>query len=220
MVKPIRAPDKVRLDIPKAIKRAFMHRGLIIGKTSQRKPVEPDNKPVRKAKKAEENIVQPVETEQGQLKVEAELKDPKVTPPEEGPEKLLDITEKAHEVLFEANTVFPFTLFPDTITLDREKLTVATRPFFRMAKIISVPVGAILSAEADVGPFFGSVQMTSKYFVKNSYSVNFLWRQDATTIQRLLQGYIIAHERDIDCNSIDKEQLVILLNDLGQGASD
>ncbi len=138
----------------------------------------------------------------------------------EGTEHLVDLAEKSHDVLFEADTVFPFTMFPDTVTLDREKLTVATRTFFWTAKIISVPVGAILSAEADVGPFFGSVQMTSKYFVRNSYSVNFLWRRDAVELQRLLQGYIIAHERKVDCTTISIEDLKTLLNDLGQGVSD
>jgi len=48
-------------------------------------------------------------------------------------ERLLETTEGAHDVLFRANTVFPFTLFPDTVTLDREKLTLVTRLFFRVA---------------------------------------------------------------------------------------
>jgi len=140
--------------------------------------------------------------------------------PQEAHEKLIDITEKAQDVLFEANTTFPLTLFPDTVSLDREKLTVATRSFFRTAKIISVPVSSILSAEADVGPFFGSVHMTSKFFVQNAYSVNYLWRKDAIEIQHLLQGFIIAHEKKIDVTDIEKEDLLILLNDLGQGVND
>lgn len=136
---------------------------------------------------------------------------------EENLDKLTDLTAKSHDVLFEAKT---FSIFPDTIKLDREKLTIANRSFFRVAKIISVPVGAMLSAEADVGPIFGAVHMSSKYFVQNPYSVNFLWRSDAIEIQRLLQGYIIAHEHKIDCSDLEKNELITLLNDLGRGASD
>jgi hypothetical protein len=135
-------------------------------------------------------------------------------------EKLIDITEKAQDVLFRADTVFPLTLFPDTITLDREKLTVATRSFFRTAKIVSVPVSSISSAEAEVGPFFGSLHMASKFFVQNIYTVNFLPRADALKIQHLLQGFIIAQEKGIDVTDIDKEDLLLLINDLGQGVSD
>lgn len=139
---------------------------------------------------------------------------------ERGEERLLDATNKGHEILIKTNTVFPFNLFPDTITVDREKLTIANRFFFRVAKITSVPVRDILSVEADVGPFFGSVHLTSRYFFTNPQTISFLWRGDAIKIQRLLQGYIIAHERNIDCSAIDKEQLVTLLNDLGRGDTD
>lgn len=139
----------------------------------------------------------------------------------DGPEKLVDLTVKAHDTLFKADTVFPFTLFPDTITLDREKLTIANRIFFRVAKIVSVPIADLLNVEADVGPFFGSIHVTSRYFAATTpRSVRFLSRANAVKLQRLLQGYIIAHERKIDCTEIDRDQLIILLNDLGQGASD
>ena len=131
--------------------------------------------------------------------------------------QLLGIAMKAHDMLFTANTVFPLTLFPDTVTMDREKLTIAKRAFFRVAKITSVPIRDILSVEANVGPFFGSVHTSSRYFITNPYTVNFLRRKDSLRLQRLLQGYIIAHEQDIDCVSIDKDRLIILLQDLGKG---
>jgi hypothetical protein len=137
-----------------------------------------------------------------------------------GPDELVNITEEAHDTLFRADTVFPFVLFPDTITLDREKITIAKRFFFMVAKITSVPIRDILSVEADVGPFFGSIRIASRYFITNPSTVNFLWRKDAVRLQRLLQGYIIAHEREIDCSNVSTDQLIILLNDLGQGDTD
>lgn len=131
-------------------------------------------------------------------------------------EKLLGITIHSHEVLYKANTVFPFTFFPDTIVIDKEKLTIIERFFFWVAKITSVPIRDILSVEADVGPFFGSIHMTSRYFYTNPHSIRFLWRKDAIRIQKLLQGFIIANEREIDCSLIDKAQLDVLLEDLGE----
>jgi len=131
--------------------------------------------------------------------------------------ELVDVAGESHELLFKTNTVFPFTLFPDTVTLDREKLSFATRFFFSVAQVTSVPIRDILSVEVDVGPFFGSVRTASRYFVTNPKSVRFLWRGDAIKLQRLLQGYIIAHERKIDCSKIDKNELIKLLTDLGGG---
>jgi len=131
--------------------------------------------------------------------------------------ELVNITEKSHDILYKADTVFPFTLFPDTVTLDREKLTVASRYFFKLAKITSVPVRDILSVEANLGPFFGSLRTSSRYFVTNPYNINFLKRIDAENLLGLLQGYIIAHEQGLDCSDIDTKDLKTLLNDLGQG---
>jgi hypothetical protein len=144
-------------------------------------------------------------------------KDPDEPEPGKTHEKLIDLTEKSHDILFRADTVFPFTLFPDTITLDREKLTIANRSFFRVAKIITVPITSLVSAEVDVGPFFGAIHMTSKYFLDNTHHLRFLWRHDAERLHRLLQGYIIAHEKGIDVTEVDKDDAKVLLEDLGHG---
>jgi hypothetical protein len=131
--------------------------------------------------------------------------------------ELENVAQKSHEILFKANTVFPFTLFPDTVTLDREKISFATRYFFRVAKVTSIPVRDLLSVEADIGPFFGSVHTSSRFFITNPKAVRWLWRKDAIRLQRLLQGYIIVHEQEIDCDKIKKHNLIKLLNDLGTG---
>jgi hypothetical protein len=131
-------------------------------------------------------------------------------------DKLLGVTIHSHEILYKAKTVFPFNFFPDTIIIDKEKLTIIARYFFWVAKITSVPIRDILSVEADVGPFFGSIHLTSRYFFTNPHSINFLWRKDVFKIQKLVQGFIIANEREIDCSAIDKSQLEELLEHLGE----
>jgi hypothetical protein len=138
--------------------------------------------------------------------------EPKFTPAE----KLIGITMESHEELMSANSVFPFMLFPDTITIDRQKLTIIHRYFFGMGNIVNVQVSDILNVELHLGPFFGSLRISSKYFIDNHQEVNFLKRGEALKIQRIIQGYMIAHHRNIDCSAVEKDQLIVLLNDLGQ----
>ncbi|HLG91249.1 MAG TPA: hypothetical protein VI336_03790 [Candidatus Saccharimonadales bacterium] len=151
----------------------------------------------------------------GLFRLKTDTKKPAIK--KEKPAGLVAVAKKSHEILFKASTIFPFTLFPDTVTLDREKVSFASRYFFRVAKITSVPVRDILSVEADIGPFFGSVHTASRYFVTNPKSIRWLWRKDAIRLQRLLQGYIIVHEQEIDCDKIKRDELIKLLNDLGTG---
>lgn len=125
--------------------------------------------------------------------------------------------KKSHEILFRTDTVFPFTLFPDTIILDREKLTIINRHFFWVATINSTPIRDALSVTLNLGPFFGSLQISSRYFSSNPYSMNYLWRSDAIKLRHLIQGYIIVEEQEIDCSKIAKGELITMLLDLGRG---
>lgn len=223
MTRKIKTLDEAPVDVVEAVKRGFIHRGFIPRKYQR-------NSQFSDAKESERGQKEQHQSQQSQTQSTV-LPDTKPTTqeasqsaneqePGEVHERLIDITEKAHDVLYEAETVFPFTLFPDTLTLDKEKLSVASRTFFRTAKIVTVPITSLISAEANVGPFFGSVKMTSKYFVNSSHSVHFLWRNDATNIHRLLQGFIIAQEKGIDVAEVETDDLRTLLNDLGQGVSD
>lgn len=131
-------------------------------------------------------------------------------------EKLLDATKQAGDILYKADTVFPFTLFPDTITIDREKLSIAYRVFFRVAKVTSTPLDDIEAVDANVGPFFGSLRITSRFFVNNTRMIKFLTRDNTLQIQGILQGYKLAKEKNINLSEIDKNELVMMLIELGK----
>jgi len=133
--------------------------------------------------------------------------------------KIVDISTGSQEILFTANTIFPFVLFPGTISMDRHKLTIIRRSFFRTANTISVQIGDILNVESNVGPFFGSIHIFSKYFTNDMKSISFLSRANVLKIQRLIQGYIVAHQEQIDCSTISRDQLVDFLNGLGQATA-
>jgi hypothetical protein len=228
MTKKIKSMDDMPVDPVEAVKRSFIHRGLIPRKFRRNSPIQDGQvvTPPAVKKELEKNQNNKSSAKKGgndskdsdeAAKKQSESDQVQA---QETHEKLIEVTEKAQDILFTADTVFPFTLFPDTISLDREKLTVVQRFFFRVAKVITVPVTSMISADANIGPFFGSVHMTSKYFVDNTHTVNFLWRHDAEKVHRLIQGFIIAHEKGIDVDDIEKEDLRILLEDLGHGTNE
>jgi hypothetical protein len=131
--------------------------------------------------------------------------------------ELSSVIQAAQEPLITATTVFPFTLFPDTVVVDREKLTVAHRIFFQVAEVLSIRIEDILNVTADVGPFFGSLKLSTRFFDKSKpYNVNYLWREDALKIKRIMQGYIIATQKGIDCSALSSPELAKLLDELGQ----
>lgn len=152
------------------------------------------------------------------------------SPQESEEETLEEITAQSNQVLFKADTVFPFILFPDTIILDRMQLSIIHRPFFMTAKITSIRIEDILSAEVQVGPLFGSVRIVSRYFSHEfaeeesssptgqrvPSSIHYLWKRDALEVHKLIQGYIVATQRKIKLSHKSKEELIKLLHELGQ----
>lgn len=139
---------------------------------------------------------------------------------DEQAEKLFQAAKQVGEVLYKAETVFPFTLFPDTVIIDREKLSISYRVFFRVSKAISTPLDDIESVDANLGPFFASLRITSRFFVNNTRYVKFLSRDDALKIQSILQGYKLAKEKDIELSEINQDELVMMLCKLGEEPKD
>ena len=129
-------------------------------------------------------------------------------------------TSKRPELLADVQSAFPFTLFPDSINVDRRKITVIHRAFLGKSVVVSVPLADILRVELSTGPLLGSVKIMAKFFDDKPITVNFLKKSDAFLVKRLLDGFIIAIERNIDCSSIPKDELIAMLKGLGQGVTD
>lgn len=131
-------------------------------------------------------------------------------------EKLQSLEQGSRDNLFVAKTVFPFTLFADTLRIDRQKITIVHNDFFWKSQTASTELKNIMNIQADAGPLFGSLTLTSKHFLNNTQTIRYLRKRDVATAQRLLQGFMIAQRAKIDTDNIDREQLLLLLNDLGQ----
>lgn len=150
---------------------------------------------------------------------------PQVSPPasesgsrsmsaEETKQELEDAIRGSNEVLASATTVLA--LFPDTMIVDRAKVTIIKRNFFRMADIMSMRIEDVLNATCTVGPFLGTVSVTSRVLNEDQTStIGRFWRADAKKLKRIIQGYVIALQRDIDCTSLETKELAGMLEKLG-----
>ncbi len=132
--------------------------------------------------------------------------------------KLARMADNAQEVLVTADTLFPFTIFPDTIIVDRVKVTIKRRDFFSLSRVTSIQIEDVLNVEANSGPFFGSLRIWTRFFSNAPLKVNYLREKDALAIKEVLQGFIIARHKKIDCTKIGRDKLTELLQELGKEA--
>jgi NAD-dependent oxidoreductase involved in siderophore biosynthesis len=102
------------------------------------------------------------------------------------------------------------------MTIDRAKITVTKRSFFRTAEVMSIRIEDVLNVACSVGLLFGSITLISR--VMNSdqtVSVGHFWRHDAQRLKWIGQGYVIALQRNIDCSALEAGELAAMLEKLG-----
>ncbi|HWB38872.1 MAG TPA: hypothetical protein VG604_01390 [Candidatus Saccharimonadales bacterium] len=131
-------------------------------------------------------------------------------------DKLKTVAKESQGLLAKVETIFPLTLFPDTLIIDRHKLAITYRNFFKVAQEVSVPIETIKNIQADMGPFFGSVTITSDNFINNTQTVGFLKRSDIKLVQKILQGAMVAVKENIDISKVETPQLKKQLMLLGE----
>lgn len=127
---------------------------------------------------------------------------------------------QSHEVLCDVQTVFPFTLFPDSIMMDRTKVTITKRSFFWSSEVISIQIEDVLNVSSSVGPFFGSLTLASRVMsTVDHFTVTKFWRADAVELKRMIQGHLIAKQNKIDTACLELEELVETIRELGTDTS-
>ena len=135
---------------------------------------------------------------------------------ESSTKSLVNLSAGAADNLFAVKTVFPFVFFADTLKIDRQKLTIVHNDFLKVSQTSSIRLKDLRNVETILGPFFGTVILTSQHFLNNTQTINFLKRRDAVYAQRLLQGFMVAHDAGIDTNDIEAHTLLSLLNKIGK----
>lgn len=132
-------------------------------------------------------------------------------------EGLRRIVKKSHQLLAGAQTVIlPVNLFPDSVTIDRTKVTITKRTFFWSSSVISIRIEDVLNVACSTGPIFGSLTISSR--VMNStdhYEIEYFWRKDAIYLKQIIQGYVIAQHNQIETSHLKRDELVKTLLELG-----
>lgn len=129
---------------------------------------------------------------------------------------LHNVIKQSHETLASANTVFPMTLFPDTVFVDRTKVTIIRRDFFWSSDTMSIRIEDVLNVSATVGPVFGSLTIASRVMSTiDHFQIRHFWRNDAIYMKRIIQGYVIAQHNKIDTAHLSKQDLIETLLEIG-----
>ena len=140
---------------------------------------------------------------------------------EHNPDHIHKVVEQSREILAGAKTVIlPQNIFPDTVTIDRMKVTITLWKSLWLREVVTLRIEDILNVSANIGLFFGSLTISTR--VMNStdhFQIQGFWNKDAKRLKCILQGYMIALHQGVDVSELSTERLVRKLNELGADPS-
>ena len=137
------------------------------------------------------------------------------------PDQIHRVVEQSQEILAGAKTVIlPYNIFPDTVTVDRMKVTINLWKSLWSHEVVTLRIEDILNVSAHIGLLFGSLTISTR--VMNStdhFVIQGFWNKDAKRLKHVIQGYMIALHQGVDVSELSTERLVRKLNELGNDPS-
>ena len=101
---------------------------------------------------------------------------------------------------------FPFDLFPDTIRVEEDKVTIITRKFIWSSEVHGVDVKDIVNVFINTSPFYAQLVLVSKTFEENTIAISNLWIKDAVYVRRIIEGLRTLTNNQVDTSVYSKDE--------------
>ena len=113
---------------------------------------------------------------------------------------------------------FPIDIFPATINVEENRVTIITRDFFYSSHIHSVDLKDISNVFINTVPFFAQLVIVSKTFKENEVRIKYLRKSEAIFMRRIIEGLRTFESKQIDTSKVSKAELIAKLEELSTTA--
>ncbi len=135
---------------------------------------------------------------------------------QENTQKLNALVNADNQALFTFQTVFPFDLFPDRISIDRNKITITKRYFFFDRAVQSILIKDLMTVIGEESLLFATLHIVDRLLPNKTITVMNLPKSDARTARRILEGLLISEKKGVDLTTIPNSELVPKLIEIGK----
>lgn len=158
-------------------------------------------------------------SEEEQLKGEGEKEVIKESAKEEekSKQKLHTLLKRSELRVFSMNTVFPFDLFPDTLTVDENKVNLTFREFFASEVKNSIAIKDISTVTVESGFFLSTMKflLVHPNQEENVIKMGPFKRMEAERAKRIILGLSICIKEGVEVSKINDQDLVRKIEELG-----
>ena len=136
-------------------------------------------------------------------------------PKNKAKQKLNHLVSASNRMLCKCRTVFPFTLFPNTVMVDQNKIDIVYTKFFFTKKIFTLMIDDVRTVRVFAGPLFASMHFEVVGYEQNPEPVNFLPRECAFRLRRIIMGITAAKRENIDLQQVEKSHVRQTVEEIG-----
>jgi len=133
--------------------------------------------------------------------------------------KINQMADKSDQILFRTKTVFPFDFFPDTITINANKIDIINAAFFFSSSTTSIPLRDIANVEIETSPFFAKIKIVNIRYPMEPLMMQYLHKSDAIRAKNIIDGLLVSMSQGADVAAIDPQKMQPQIEKVGEGAT-
>lgn len=161
----------------------------------------------------------PFLTEQEKENDDTKEKTEKTDDVEKSNEDLGIILNRAEKILFKANAFFPFDIFPDTITIDANKVNVIQRTFFYSETATSILLKEIMDVRVESALFLARliIDYGPHPLKVSTVIVPKLHRKDALKAKEIIEGVLVLYRSEnVNTTNLQPEETLEEVKEIGK----
>ncbi len=141
---------------------------------------------------------------------------------QENLQRFKTITERHEIEIMRAKSVWPFSLFTDTLVIDTTKVTIAHKQMFATEYVATIPLKDLADVNIQTVLFLGTVLI--KYMPQSEspgmtkpveVRIPNLTRENAVKAKNILKGALVAKAEEIDIAKLPPDEVVKVLEKFG-----
>lgn len=137
----------------------------------------------------------------------------------EAQKKVTSIAERADNILMKIKSVFPFDLFPNTVTIDSNKVIVVDKAFFASETVTSILLEEVTDIVVESNFFLAQIVITYSHHPLRPlhYKIPNLRKHEALRAAEIIQGLLVLRiSEGIDLSKLEPEEIIRQLGEIGK----
>ena len=131
-------------------------------------------------------------------------------------EQIQKFAEEESRVLFQAKSIFPFSLFPDKIIIHPARVDVIIGEFFQSNYTKTFFIEDIGGVEIVTTPFMAAVKISGNKMGLDPIMIRNFKRKDAIKIKEIIDGLMVAYKKEHELKDIKSEEAIPHLQQAGK----